>query len=573
MKFKATSFFVLLALAGCNSSSSSNNDEEKTLIDFSPEDASITYIHSALEAGHHTCEQIINTYLERINTMDRTGPELNAIISVNEAAKTRAKELDEIFSETGLTGSLHCIPVTVKDNINTSDMPTTGGALANNQPERDAFIVDQIRQAGGIILSKANLHEYAFGYQGGSLLGGIPRNVYDLGKGPGGSSSGTGTAVSGSLALVGIGTDTGGSIRVPSSVQGLIGLRPSMRLLSQDGIMPLAPFQDTAGPMCRSVSDCATFLEAMTGYDTSQYSGQRKEFAIDSELMNNPFQYTVVTGAGNYESYLNELALSGARIGVVRELFGSGASADNQNVQKAMDKALANMEKLGATVEDVTIPDLDIILTDYVSLSRYEFSYSLTDYLQSWSSEIDNHYRSFDEVYSSGEYLPSSAGSFDFYAQMGQDRWNDDTYLKNVNERPDDVRSKVMRALDNKDENGDHLGQRYDVLIYPTITGIAGAWGGNPTESGSANRLSPFTGFPALTMPVGYVDSGSGSSLPVGFEMLGREFDEGTLLALAYSYEQAYSPRVEPQLDASMNPPAQQQRMMHVRAYDEEMMN
>ncbi|MGR5142235.1 amidase family protein [Photobacterium sp. DNB23_23_1] len=574
MKLKASSLFVILALTGCNGSSSNNNSDEKNLIDFSPEEASISYIHSALKAGNHTCEQIINTYVERINAMDRKGPELNAIISVNEAAVERAKKLDENFSETGITGSLHCIPVTVKDNINTSDMLTTGGALANNQPETDAFIVEQIRQAGGIILSKANLHEYAFGYRGGSLLGGVPRNVYDLGKGPGGSSSGTGTAVSGSLALVGIGTDTGGSIRVPSSVQGLIGLRPSMRLLSQDGIMPLAPFQDTAGPMCRSVSDCATFLEAMTGYDTSQYSGQRKEFAVDSELMGNPFEYMVVTGAVDYESYLDSQALSGARIGVVRDLFGSGESTDNQNVQSAMDAALDNMEKLGAIIEDVAIPDLNIILTDYVSLSRYEFSYSLTEYLKSWSSAIDNHYSSFEEVYSSGEYLPSSAGSFDFYSQMGQDRWNNDVYLKNVHERPDFVRYRVLRALDNKDENGDYLGQRYDVLIYPTISGIAGDWGGNPTESGSANRLSPFTGFPALTMPVGYVDSGSGSSLPVGLEMLGREFDEGTLLALAYSYEQAYSPRVEPQLDASMTPPpVQQQGILRTPAYNEKMMN
>ncbi|GEA60189.1 amidase [Vibrio comitans] len=571
MKLKTCSLLVLLALSGCKSASDDNDDVGQK--EFNPQAATIAGIHQALLNGEHTCEQIIETYLDRSEALDRSGPELNALITVNKEALERARELDTSFAEEGLQGPLHCVPVTVKDNVNTSDMLTTGGALANNQPLTDAYIVRNIRAAGGIVISKANLHEYAFGYTGGSLLGGVPRNAYDLSKGPGGSSSGTGTAVSASLALVGIGTDTGGSIRVPSSVQGLVGIRPSMRLLSQEGIMPLAPFQDTAGPMCRNVSDCASFLSVMAGYDESQYSGQRVLFAIDAPLMSNASQYQVVTGENDYTQYLDADKLNGARIGVVRSLFGTGSSQENQQVQKAMDLAIENMEKLGAIVEDVEIPDLDYLLTEYMSLSRFEFSYSLTEYLETWSSDLDNHYRSFDQVHSSGEYLPASEGSFNLYATMGQDRWNDEDYLKNVHERPEVFRTAVLRTLNNQDEHGGSLGQHYDALIYPSITGIAGPHGGNPTESGSANRISPFTGFPALTMPVGYVESDTGSDLPVGLEMLGREFDEGRLLALAYAYEQAYSPRIEPVLTEDMTPPAISNQLMMRTGFDEEMMN
>lgn len=549
---KKSILFFALVIAGCNSD---NKDPADEIVPFEVTGASISDIHTAILNGEATCESIIEAQLERIDSLDRKGPELNSIIHVNEDALTEAKALDEKFNETGELGALHCIAVTLKDNVNTKDMPTTGGALANNQPESDAYIASNIRNAGGIIISKANLHEYAFGYTGGSLLGGIPRNVYDLSKGPGGSSSGTGTSVAASLAVVGIGTDTGGSIRVPSSVQGLIGLRPSMRLVSQDGIMPLAPFQDTAGPICREVMDCATFLNVITGYDSSAHSGQREDFAIDSPLMSNGYQYLVETGVSDYTEQLDMNAFEGARIGVIRDLFGDGDDIENQEVQRIMELAIENMRLLGATVEDVTVPELDDTLSTYVSLSRYEFTYSLTDYLTSWSSDFDLHYRSFDEIYSSGEYLDRSAGSFAFYASLGGDRWNDETYLKNVYERPDVVRGRFNRALDNTDEYGDRIGVGYDILIYPSITGLAGAYGGNPTSSGSANRLSPYTGFPALTMPVGYSSIESEIPLPVGLEMLGREFSEAELLSFAYAYEQAYQPRIEPTLTSDMTPP------------------
>ena len=557
MKVQINTSVLLLAmvLAGCNSDS-----DDSTLVTgdnepFDVEGKSIAEIHSAIANNEVTCESIIESQLERIELLDQSGPELKSMISVSETALDEARDLDEKFNETGELDTLHCIAVTLKDNVNTNDMRTTGGALPDNQPEENAYITQNIKDAGAIIIGKANLHEYAFGYTGGSLLGGIPRNVYDLSKGPGGSSSGTGTAVSGSLAVVGIGTDTGGSIRVPSSVQGLIGLRPSMRLVSQDGIMPLAPFQDTAGPICREVYDCAALLSVIVGFDGSTHSGQRQEFAIDSPLMTNESQYAVETGAGNYIENLDINSFDGARVGVIRELFGDGDTSENLEVQRIMNLAIDNMEKLGATVEDVTVPELEDTLTNYVSLSRYEFSDSLTEYLTSWSSDSDLHYRSFDEVYASGQYLEASEGSFSFYATLGMDRWNDETYLKNVYERPDVVRGRLMSAFGNIDVNGDRLGDSYDILIYPSITGLAGEYGSSPTSSGSANRISPFTGFPALTMPVGYSSIDSELPLPIGLEMLGREFSEATLLSFAYAYEQAYQPRIEPILTSDMTPP------------------
>ncbi|WOI37785.1 amidase family protein [Alteromonas sp. CI.11.F.A3] len=552
---KKSLFLLVLFLSGCGSDDD-NSKEAGGASSFDIVGASISDIHNAILNSETTCEIIIQEQLDRIESLDRQGPELNSLIQVNENALSEAIALDDKFEETGELDAMHCVAVTLKDNVNTKDMPTTGGALAFNQPDDDAYITRKIREADGIIIGKANLHEYAFGYTGGSLLGGIPRNAYDLSKGPGGSSSGTGTSVASSLAVVGIGTDTGGSIRVPSSVQGLIGLRPSMRLVSQDGIMPLAPFQDTAGPMCKKVADCAVFLNVITGYDSSTYSGQREEFAIDSPLMTNELQYQVETGVKDYSENLDANAFQGARVGVIRELFGDGDSVENLEVQRIMNAAIENMKLLGASVEDVTVPELEDTLNNFVSLSRYEFSYSLTDYLSSWSSVSDLHYRSFDEVYSSGEYLERSEGSFSFYALLGEDRWNDETYLKNVYERPTIVRERFTRAFDNTDVFGDRIGLGYDILIYPSITGLAGSYGSSPTSSGSANRISPFTGFPALTMPVGYSSIESELPLPVGMEMLGREFSEAELLSFAYAYEQAYQPRIEPTLTSDMLPPS-----------------
>ncbi|MBF5056636.1 amidase [Alcanivorax sp. 521-1] len=535
-------------LAGCGGSDSdddSTGDPVGEAESFHYVEGTIAQARAALQAGDLTCEDMVQGYLDRIEAYDRQGPSLQSVIAVNPSALDEARDLDSRYAAEGFQGPLHCVTVLLKDNFDTVDMPTTAGGLAleTSQPPDDAFSVARLRDAGAIIIGKANLDEYAFGFRGSSSVGGQVRNAYDPTKGPGGSSSGTGSSIAASFAMVGTGSDTGGSIRVPSSLHGLVGIRPSLRLISQDGIVPLAHWQDTGGPMCRTVEDCALTLSAMVGYDPGAFSGQRFRFDHDADLMTSPFEYQLATLApSSYTKYLDGDALSGARIGVVRDLFGDG-QGENAEVQRVIEAALERMRAAGATVEDVTIPDLSTILSDYRSVSRYEFKTNLTEYLASWPSTTDGHPRSFEEVYQSGGYESRNAGTFAFYDSAGTDLENNADYLKNINERPDYVRQRFLAALENIDASGRPAGEPFDVLLYPSVLSLAPDVGGSPS-AGSNNRLSPFSGFPALTMPAGMADTDP--ALPVGMEMLAREFDEGTLIKLAYAYQELAEPRQAP---------------------------
>lgn len=552
MKKHLLSLTTLALLQACNSSSDQNDDS--VLIEpININEITIAEIHSAIESGEASCASIIEQFVERNEALNTSGPELHAVITLNDKAVEQAIELDAAYAENGLTGKLHCIPVTLKDNVNTKDLPTTGGAITDAQPDYDAFITQRILDEGGIIISKANMHEYALGYGGASTIGGQPKNVYDISKGPGGSSSGTATAVSGNLAVVGIGTDTGGSIRVPSSVQGLVGIRPSMRLVSQNGIMPLAPFQDTAGPICRTVADCAVFLDVLTGFDDAEDSGQRQEFSKIAPLITNEAQYKAITNVPEHGYELDADALKGARIGVVRDMFAPGETPEQLEVNRVMNEAIENMEAMGATIIEVDIPDLDYIVTRYYSLSRYEFESSLEDYLLSWPSDIDNHPTTMADLYNQGYYTEGLYFNSSYegnYLNL-DDPWEEDEYLTVINERPDYVRSRITQTLDQTDELGNSLAEPLDVILYPSILGLAGELGRSPTTSGTNNRLSAFSGYPAITLPVGYSDMDGTLPLPVGLEMLAREFDEAKLIKLAYSYEAHYSARVEPEFLSS----------------------
>ena len=508
-------------------------------LDFPVVEATLAQVHSAMLEGRLDCATLVQRYLQRITAYDRAGPQLQSIITVSPRALDDAAALDSAFVAGGLSGPLHCAPVLLKDNVDTADIPTTAGSLSleTSQPPDDAFLVQQLRAAGALILGKANMDEFAFGFTGSSSLGGLIRNPYDPTRGAGGSSSGTGASIGASLGLFGIGTDTGGSIRVPSSVQGLVGIRPSMRLISQDGIIPLAHFQDTAGPMCRTVEDCALMLTVISGFDSSSASGQNTlPLARDDQAVLIPDAMTYRTIIGfpsgpDYTLALNPMALNGARIGVVRALFGS-----NTDVVGTINAALAAMTAAGAIVEDVTVPELSTI-TGYASVSKWEFRDHLTEYLTSWPSDEDGHKRSFEEVAASGEYEQSRAASFATNAQSGVIRYQDPDYDNNTLDRPAIVRARLNAALDHTDLNGNVLGEPYDLLLYPSVQSPP-AVGGAPS-TGSNNRLSPFSGFPALSMPAGFTAATADRvALPIGMEMLGREFDEATLIRIAYAYQQ-----------------------------------
>lgn len=542
---------VIASLAACNDSSNPQQPTpeptpEPQPATFAAVEGTIAELHAALAAGTTSCEAVVQDYIDRINAYDRAGPQLNSVLAVNPQALDEARELDAEYAASGDMAPLHCVTVLLKDNFDTADMPTTAGGLALqfSQPEDDAFAVARMRDQGAIILGKANMDEFAFGYVGSSSLGDQVKNAYDPSKGPGGSSSGTGAAIAASFAMVGTGSDTGGSIRVPSSVEGLVGIRPSLRLVSQDGIIPLAHSQDTGGPMCRTVEDCATLLDAMVGFDPSAHSGQRDSFDYDAPLIGSPMLYQLVTGVPqSYTDYLDSEGLNGAHIGVVRAMFGDGSSDENLMVQAVIDEALAKMEAAGAIVEEVEIPSLDTIMTKYKSVSRYEFCNDLTSYLGSWSNALDGHYQTFAEVAASLDYEQRNQSTFAFYGSFCGDLSSNPDYVLNQTERPEVVRAALLQTLDNLNGAGIPMGRPYDVLLYPTILGLAPTLGSSPS-AGTNNRLSPYSGFPALTMPAGMAPTEP--ALPVGMEMMAREFDEPTLIKLAYSYQQLAQPRQAP---------------------------
>lgn len=582
MKSKLTFSLLLGAalLSGCGDSDSDNNVDiggspsptEPATFNFV--EGTIAQAHAAMRDGTLTCTGLVQGYIDRIEAYDDTGPTLHAVINTNPRALDRARMLDQNYAVNGPSGPLHCVPVLLKDNFDTAQVTTTAGgtALQYNRPTDDAFSVAGIVNAGGIVLGKANLDEFAFGFRGSSSIEGQVKNAYDQSKGPGGSSSGTGAAIAASFAMTGTGSDTGGSIRVPSSLEGLVGIRPSLRLVSQDGIVPLAASQDTGGPMCRTVEDCALMLDAMVGFDDSPYANQRKAFAYDSAAIESADEYEAITNVpSSYTDYLNADGLKGARIAALLPLFGN-RTGENAQVQAELMEAIEAMRAAGATVELLDEDDLAernvslSDLTDFDSNSRYEFRHDLTQYLMSWPSNLDGHLRSFDAVEASGGYEARNASTFAFYGAIGRaiEDASDTSdqalayrqaYERNLEERPTIVRNGLMRILNNRDGddmNASALGAPYDALLYPSVLSLAPDLGSSPS-TGRNNRLSPFSGFPALTMTAGMVVPDSADpaadtepALPVGMEFLAREFDEPTLIRLAYSYQQNFHPRTAP---------------------------
>ncbi|MFT4174060.1 MAG: amidase family protein [Rhodocyclaceae bacterium] len=549
---------VLAACGGDND----DNGETTTPVTLKPNraqfplvEATVDGFHAAMKSGDVSCRDIVEGYLARIAAYDAEptsnfpgSPALHAVMTVNAgAALARADELDKQFFGTGkMVGPMHCVPVLAKDNFDTFDMKTTAGslALAGNQPLDDAFVIKRIRDAGAIIIGKANMDEFAFGFTGSSSVGGKTKNAYIPENSAGGSSSGTGTSIAASLAMLGLGTDTGGSVRVPSAVEGLYGLRPTLRLLSQDGIVPLAHGQDTAGPLCRQIQDCALVMDAMVGFDGTEHSGQRSAKAWDAPLVASATAYGTMIGApGSYLNYLKADGLKGARIGVVRSMFPTATTA-NQGFIDTLNAALDQMRAAGATVEDIELTDKTTILGSYASLSSYEFRDDLTAYLGSWTSALDNHLRSTEDVATALVTLePTRSSNFNSYVRNGTNKEANTTYQNNLKPRDEYVIPRVQAALDNVDfATGASKGAAYDVLVYPVLQGF----NGTSVNSGSNNRLSPFTGFPALAIPAGFVKATETSSSvePVAFEMLGRAFAEPTLFKLGYGWQKTTSARV-----------------------------
>lgn len=517
----------LLGAVGAASASTAPavaTDSSDSSSTFDPIEATASEIRSRYLTGQDTARSIIEQHLERIWEYE---DELEAIITVNPNALERAQELDETFESDGPVGPLHGIPIILKDNNDTADMPTTAGsvALMNSIPPDDATIVAKMREAGGIILAKANLHEYAFGYDTISSLGGVTHNPYDLDRYAGGSSGGTGASIAANLAVLGTGTDTGGSVRVPAAATNLVGLRPSTGLISRDGIVPLSLTEDTVGPMTRTVTEAALFTDVMAGYDPA-----------DPKTSESVRQTPHAEGK-QYTDYLNEAGLNGASIGVYRDYVGPAEDEEDEEVAKdarqvedVFNEALAELESAGATIVDPVETPPDELVNEANVDSGDEFNRDLNEYLATLDDDIPD---TLEEIIESDEYAPVLCESIRAREEVDEERINEDLdYLYGLSQR-DDLQHVVLGTMAEKG---------LDAVVYPTISQTPPRidsdepWGSNA-------QLSPALEFPSMTVPAGFTEE---ESLPVGIEFMTRKFDEAQLFELAYSYEQASRHRQAP---------------------------
>ncbi|MDP2053604.1 MAG: amidase family protein [Acidobacteriota bacterium] len=469
---------------------------------------SIGDLQAAQTAGTVTARGLVDSYLARIQAYDQAGPRLNTIVMLNPRAREEADALDRERAEKGVRGPLHGIPVLIKDNYDTADMPTSGGnlGLATMQPVADAFQVRKLRDAGAVILGKTTMHELAAGITNISSLTNQTRNPYDLMRVPGGSSGGTGAAIGASLAAAGMGSDTCGSIRIPAANQNMVGLRGTHGLSSRTGVMPLSSTQDIAGPLARTVTDLAIMLDATVGPD--------------------PTDPITAEGATHipksYRDALTPGGLKGARIGVLRGLFGTAPEDDE--VGNLVRKALDAMKAQGADVVDITVPGLDDLLRDS-SVIADEFKFDLAAYL---AKQPNAPVKSLGEIIERGLHHDQLDATFRL--RNSPEKKETERYRQAFVKRRA-LRAAVLATLEE---------QRIDVLAYPTLRRKPAMIG--EAQSGSNCQLSATTGLPAITMPAGFTTDG----LPIGLELLGGAFQEAALLKLAYGWEQATKPRRAP---------------------------
>ena len=491
---------------------------------FAVEETTVRQIHAALTANAATCASIVRAYLDRIEAYDDTGPTLRAIISVNPHAIAIAESMDRERRPGAALPPLHCVPVVLKDNFDTADMPTSGGSvtLAKSVPPDDAFVVKRLRDAGAIIIAKANLTELALTGVTISSLGGQTKNPYDLTRTPGGSSGGTGAAIAANFAVLGTGSDTGQSIRSPSSANSIVGLRPTRGLISRDGIMPFSATQDEIGPMTRTVEDAARMLDVMAGYDAADPITAFSASHI----------------APSYAALLDRNGLKNARIGLLADLMGGDPI--HAEVNRVVEDAVTRMSALGATVVRVTIPD-GAALTRNLSLMALEFQPSFNRYLASLGP--DAPVKTFAEFMARNEVHPSLKGVLDGYLRI-VDGPSQPEYEQQLRRRAA-LRQAVMTVI---------AANRLDALLYPHQRRLVVPIGEDQAERNGV--WSNSTGFPALTFPGGFSppSADAPSGVPIGLELLGPEWSEATLLKLAYAFEQHTKVRKPPRSTPPLKP-------------------
>lgn len=495
------------------------------------DEVSLAELAEGMNSGRWSAESVTQLYLERIDQLDRRGPELRSVIETNPDALEIARQLDEERVARGSRGPLHGVPILLKDNIGTADrMTTTAGSLAleGSIPAADAFIADRLRQAGAVLLGKSNLSEWANfrstrSSSGWSARGGQGRNPYALDRNPCGSSSGSGIAVSANLAAAAIGTETGGSIICPSSSCGLVGIKPTVGLLSRSGIIPISHSQDTAGPMARTVADAAALLGAMTGLDSDDSA-------------------TTASGGHAHEDYLQFLdpdGLRGARIGVARDFFGF-----HPRVDALMESAIEAMASQGAEIIDpVEIAETEEMEQQSFQILLYEFKADLNAYLATLDSTMLVHdlagVIAFNEQHADTELRYFDQELMTMAQEKGP--LSEPEYLE--------ARSTAQRLAREEGIDRTMDAHRLDAIVSPAggpapVTDLLN--GGR--HGGGSSSPAAIAGYPNITVPAGFI-----SDLPIGISIFGRAWSEPKLLAISYAYEQATHHRRPPEFLATAN--------------------
>jgi amidase len=494
--------------------------------DFQIEEATIDQIHAAYAAGTLTVEELVSAYIERIDKIDKSGPTINSVISVNPNALKEAQALDEEYKRTKkFKGPLHGIPIAVKDQCETKDITTTFGSIAQKgyMPAEDATVITKLKAAGAIILSKTAMPDYATSWFAFCSAIGETKNPYVLERDPGGSSGGTAANISASLATVGIGEDTGGSIRLPACFTNLVGVKVTPGLISRKGMSPLVVFQDSPGPMARTVKDAAILLDAIAGYDP-----------LD--------EYTVSAVIGNHKgSYVDDMdidSLKKARLGIVRNLFGSDEDPTAAAVNRVMAKALDDLKKAGAELVDIEIPRVWERIGEtslYLTHSRHDINKFL-------ASRPNMPVKSLEEVKQAKKFDPTLDLLVDIFE--GPLHPEDD---------PDYFRKVAAREIFERDVMNIIAKNKLDGMIFPAVQVVtpnksdvrAGKY--KCLEFPANTLLAAQLWFPSISLPAGFTEHG----IPVGFEVMVPPYREADLFRLGSAYEHATKHRRAPKFQQS----------------------
>jgi amidase len=490
----------------------------QTSAPFRLEETTIAQIHGAFRDGSLTCRALVEQYLKRIDAHDKRGAALTAIVLVNPEALRTADDLDRRFRQSGPVGPMHCVPVIVKDNFETIDMPTTAGSLSlkGMMTGKDAFVVKRLRDAGAVMIAKSNMAEFAFSpvETVNSILPGYTRNPYDTSRVTAGSSGGSAAGAAANFGAVALASDTGDSIRGPAAHQALVGLRSTMGLVSRAGVVPLNLGADIAGAVTRTVADTVAVLQVIAGEDPNDPATAAGRGKVDA----------------NYAAAMRRDGLKGARLGVLHQAYDTPTL--DRDVDAAFRGVLGELRNLGAEVIDpVAVEGLEEMRRGQ-SGGCNQFKFDLNRYLAGLGDKTPMH--SLDEIVKSRQFHPSIQVRLES-GQASDDVPGESPGCRSREEFREKLRAGVVKLMD---------AAQLDALVYPTWSNPPRLIGDLNTPAGDNNQLfAPSTGFPAITVPMGYT---RGGTLPAGLQFFGRAWSEATLIRLAYAYEQATHHRRPP---------------------------